>query len=257
MGVFLVNFCQLLGVMFDEKAFYGGADIVWVASSGDGNVGIGSDPEDGDLGADVLPVEEEVWWSGCFGVTSAEAIGGGESSVEEIGCGPQSGQAHASGCSLKKVIRPGRQRELVSTLMDRYRVGERKACSALRFHRSTIRYRSKADDQAGLRMRIHEIAATRVRYGYRRIHVLLVREGWRVNPKRVYRLYREEGLALRNKRPKRHVSASHRVGLYESTDLNESWSMDFVSDNLYNGRRFRVLTIVDNLSRESLGILVD
>jgi putative transposase len=103
-------------------------------------------------------------------------------------------------------------------------------------------------------MRIKEIAAVRVRYGYKRIHVLLRREGWFINHKRVYRIYCEEGLNLRAKRPKRRVSAAHRVKLPPAAGLNESWSMDFVSDSLFNGRRFRSLTVVDNFSRECLAI---
>ena len=107
-----------------------------------------------------------------------------------------------------------------------------------------------------MRLRIKEIAAVRVRYGYKRIHVLLRREGWRVNHKRVYRLYCEEGLNLRTKRPKRRVMAAHRVGRPAITTVNESWSMDFVTDSLFNGRRFRALTLVDNYSRECLAIEV-
>jgi putative transposase len=105
-------------------------------------------------------------------------------------------------------------------------------------------------------MRIQEIAQNRVRYGYRRIHILLKREGWSVNHKRVYRLYREDGLNLRTKRPRRRVSAAHRIGRQEAERPNERWSMDFVSDALFNGRRFRALAIMDNYSRECLAIHV-
>jgi putative transposase len=105
-------------------------------------------------------------------------------------------------------------------------------------------------------MRINEIAAVRVRYGYKRIHVLLQREGWKINHKRVYRIYREEGLNLRAKRPRRRVSAAHRIKVPVAAGINESWSMDFVTDSLFNGRRFRSLTVVDNYSRECLVIEV-
>ena len=120
--------------------------------------------------------------------------------------------------------------------------------------RSTHRYRSRRRDDKALRIRIREIAETRVRYGYRRIYTLLRREGWHVNHKRVYRVYCEEGLHLRRKRPRRHVSAAHRVERPAVGALNECWSMDFVCDSLFNGRRFRALTIVDNFSRECLAI---
>jgi len=105
-------------------------------------------------------------------------------------------------------------------------------------------------------MRIKEIAAVRVRYGYRRIHVLLRREGWKVNHKRVHRLYLLEGLNLRVKRPRRKRSAMVRGPREEALSVNTCWSMDFVSDNLFNGRRFRSLTVVDNFSRECLAIEV-
>jgi putative transposase len=88
-----------------------------------------------------------------------------------------------------------------------------------------------------------------VRYGYRRIHVLLRREGWPVNAKRVYRLYRDLGLQLRNKTPKRRVKAKLRDGCHPATRANETWAMDFVHDQLATGRKLRVLTIVDTFSR--------
>lgn len=118
-------------------------------------------------------------------------------------------------------------------------------------------YKSKRSDQAPLRQRIKEIAHTRVRYGYRRITVLLRREGWHVNAKRVYRLYREDGLSLRYKRPKRHKSAVHRAERAAPTGPNQCWAMDFVSDALFNGKRFRALTVVDLFTRECLAIEVD
>ncbi len=122
---------------------------------------------------------------------------------------------------------------------------------------TTHQYKNKKDEQAVLRMRIRDIATARVRYGYKRIHVLLRREGWQINHKRVDRLYCEEGLNLRVKRPKRRVSAAHRVAMDQAQSINERWSMDFVSDGLYNGRRFRALTVVDNFSRECLAIRAD
>ena len=102
--------------------------------------------------------------------------------------------------------------------------------------------------------RIKAIAATRVRYGYRRIQVLLRREGWAVNTKRVYRLYCEMGLQLRNKTPKRRVKAKLREDRHSATQANETWAMDFVHDQLATGRKLRVLTIVDTFSRYSPAI---
>ena len=146
---------------------------------------------------------------------------------------------------------------MVEFLRVAYDVSERHACRAIRVPRSSHRYRSIKNPDTPLRMRLRELAATRIRYGYRRMYIVLRREGWRVNHKRVYRLYCEEGLHLRAKRPKRRRMAAHRANRPEATSMNESWSMDFVSDGLFNGRRFRSLTVVDNFSRECLGIWVD
>lgn len=107
-----------------------------------------------------------------------------------------------------------------------------------------------------MRQRIKDIAAIRVRYGYRRIHVLLRREGWLINAKRVLRLYREEGLNLRAKRPRRHVTAARRLDRLPVLVPNQVWAMDFVSDALFNGKRFRALTVVDAFTRECLAIHV-
>jgi putative transposase len=100
-----------------------------------------------------------------------------------------------------------------------------------------------------VRQRIKEIAATRVRYGMWRIYILLGREGFMDNHKRVHRIYKEEGLNLRSKRPKRNKAAAHRLERPENNQINQCWSMDFVQDNLFDGRKFRCLTIVDNYSR--------
>jgi putative transposase len=105
-------------------------------------------------------------------------------------------------------------------------------------------------------MRIKEIAASRVHYGYRRVHVMLRREGWRDNIKRVYRLYQQEGLPLRLKRPKRNKSARLRQPKHVVAAMNQIWSMDFVADALFDGRRLRALTVVDNFTRECLAIEV-
>jgi putative transposase len=137
-----------------------------------------------------------------------------------------------------------------------YRVSERRGCRVLRSNRAGHRYRAIRNDQAMLRGRIRELAATRVRYGYLRIYILLRREGWKINHKRVYRLYRQEGLSMRLKRPRRHVMAAHRQTRPVAGALNECWSMDFVSDALFDGRRIRALTVVDDYSRESLAIEV-
>jgi len=148
-------------------------------------------------------------------------------------------------------MRPARRRELVDRMRGTWRVSARRASSVLRTERSSYHYKAKRRPQAVLNKRIKEIAETRVRYGYRRIHVLLRREGWRVNAKRVWRLYREMGLQLRNKTPKRRVKAKLREDRRIATRPNETWAMDFVHDQLATGRKLRVLTIVDTFLRFS------
>jgi putative transposase len=137
-----------------------------------------------------------------------------------------------------------------------FQVSERRACAVIGFGRSSHRYESQRDPQLFLRMRLKDLAQTRVRYGYRRLHILLRREGWRINHKRTYRLYTEENLQMRTKKPKRRRAAAPRVTLPRATAKDQGWSMDFISDALADGRRFRALTIVDNHTRESVAIEV-
>lgn len=132
-----------------------------------------------------------------------------------------------------------------------YQLSELRACGLIRITRWSNRYQSRRDPQTELRVRLRDLASTRIRYGYRRLTVLLRREGWHVNTKRVYRLYREEGLGLRmQKRAKR--AAQVRIRLAEAGYPNHRWSMDFVSDRLVDGRWFRILTVVDQFTRECL-----
>ena len=109
-------------------------------------------------------------------------------------------------------MKPGRKRELVDKVRSDWKVSIRRACSTLRIDRALYVYKSKRSDQAVLKHRIKDICETRVRYGYRRIHILLQRDGWAVNVKRVYRLYTELGLQLRNKTPKRRVKSQAARG---------------------------------------------
>lgn len=142
-------------------------------------------------------------------------------------------------------------------MLEQYSISERRMCSVLKIYRNAYRYKSRKDEQALLRMRIREIAEGRVRFGYRRIHILLLREGWKVNHKRVYRLYQEEGLHLR-KRVRKRLKCAARVPIAEiPSALNECWAMDFVSDQLYNGKRFRILSLIDLYSRECLALVTE
>ncbi|HTE17621.1 MAG TPA: DDE-type integrase/transposase/recombinase, partial [Armatimonadota bacterium] len=139
---------------------------------------------------------------------------------------------------------------MVRFLVSGFRIDQRHVCGIVGLARSTYYYQSQAKDQTALRLRIRDSAAARVRYGYRRVHIMLQREGWQVNHKRVYRMYRREGLELRLKiRKKKRVAAPR--GVTPAAAPNDRWSMDFVSDRPADGRAFRVLALVDNVSRVS------
>ncbi|GEJ58430.1 hypothetical protein AMYX_31710 [Anaeromyxobacter diazotrophicus] len=146
-------------------------------------------------------------------------------------------------------MKPAAGRRRVEYLVQRFGVSTTRACGLVKLGRSTWYWRSKAKDTTALRMRLREVAEARRRFGYRRLHTMLRREGWTVNQKRVYRLYRMEGLGVRTK--KRKKRASHlRVILPAPTSPNERWSMDFMRDTLDDGRPFRILTVVDTFTRE-------
>ncbi len=151
-------------------------------------------------------------------------------------------------------MKPSRRRPLVEHLRASYRVSERHACKVLEIGRTTYRYEECQEQWIELRMRMREIAQTRVRYGYRKIRVLLNREGWNVGKDLVYRLYKEEGLGLRKRPAGRRRAVVHREERFRPTGPDQAWAMDFVSDQLSDGRRFRSLTVVDIYTREALAI---
>jgi putative transposase len=130
-----------------------------------------------------------------------------------------------------------------------FRVSIRRACRALPASRSTYHYRSIRPSQMPLRQRIREIALTHARYGYRRVHIVLEREGWKVNVKRVQRLYCLEGLQMRLKPPRRRVMAKLRSDRNNATGPGQVWAMDWMYDELFDGRRIWVLTVIDTWSR--------
>ena len=125
----------------------------------------------------------------------------------------------------------------------------------MELYRATCRYRKRRSEDQPLRVRLRELAEARRRFGYRRLQILLEREGWQVNHKRVYRLYVEEKLSLRRKRGRKRGTV--RQPLPAAVAANQVWSVDFMSDTLSSGRRFRTLNIVDDYTRECLAIEVD
>jgi putative transposase len=145
---------------------------------------------------------------------------------------------------------------LVSGIRQAYELSERRAWGLVGITRWSNRYQSCRDTQEELRQRLREVAGARPRYGYRRLTVLLRREAWKVNAKRVFRIYREEPLGVRTAQRKKR-STQARVSLPEASRPNQRWSMDFVSDRLADGRWFRILTVVDQYTRECLCAYAD
>ncbi len=154
------------------------------------------------------------------------------------------------------MARPALKREVVDYIVSHHAVPMRRACRLIQQHRSVQLYQSVKDPRDEIRQRMREIAQTRVRYGYRRIQVLLKREGWQLGKHLAYRLYSEEQLQLRSKLPKRRKMVVSRQAKIKPMRANEAWSMDFVADQLADGRKFRTLTIVDVFTKESLAIEV-
>ena len=128
---------------------------------------------------------------------------------------------------------------------------QRRACALVGMDPKTYRYESRRPDDAGIRKRLRELAEQRRRFGYRRLHILLAREGIRLNHKKLYRIYREERLTVRKR------ALGTRAPLLLPWNRNQRWSLDFLADALADGRRFRILAVVDDFSRECLALVVD
>lgn len=151
---------------------------------------------------------------------------------------------------------PEARREAVIHLREHFPVSERCACRLVGVSRSTIRYQPQRTDDSALVERVRNLARERPRFGYRRLHALLRREGQVVNHKRVYRVYRAAGLAVPQRKRKRvAVRRGHAVRI--GAVPNEHWSLDFMSDTLSSGRRLRTLSVLDTCTREALAIAVD
>jgi putative transposase len=148
------------------------------------------------------------------------------------------------------------QREAVGRVMERHGLSQRHACRLVGLDRSTLRYQRKRPDDATVRQRLRELAAERRRFGYRRLGWMLAREGHAMNHKKLYRLYHEEQLMVRRRRGRKRAIGT-RAPMTLPNAINQRWSLDFVSDALGDGRRFRILCIVDDFSRECLAAVVD
>ena len=153
-------------------------------------------------------------------------------------------------------MKPRLRRELAEWAEEAHQLSQRRASRLIPVDRMTLRYEHHRDPQEALRVRLRELAGSRVRYGYRRLTVLLKREGWEVNAKRIYRIYTEEGLIVRTQKRKQRAQRQ-RVPLGQAARPNHKWSMDFVLQRLPDGRWIRVLTVVDQFTRECLTLFAD
>ena len=154
------------------------------------------------------------------------------------------------------MVTPAAKRDAAAHLQTEHEVSQRRACKVLQIDRSSVRYRSRRPDDNEARMRIRALALERRRFGYRRLHLLLTKQGLAMNQKRFRRIYREEGLVVR-KRAGRKRAVGTRAPLSVPSKPNERWSIDFVSDRFTDGRPFRILSLIDDFSRECLALIAD
>ncbi|TRL33455.1 IS3 family transposase [Rhizobium straminoryzae] len=157
---------------------------------------------------------------------------------------------------FKKMVGPAAKRDAVAHLRALMGLSERRACQIISADRKMIRYRSCRSPEVELRMKLRELANQRRRFGYRRLFIVLRREGERSGVNRIYRLYREEGLSVRKRKARRRAVGTRAPILVEAK-ANARWSLDFVHDQLACGRRFRVLNVVDDVTRECLAAIPD
>ena len=154
------------------------------------------------------------------------------------------------------MVTPVAKREAAAHLCTAHGVSQRRACKVLKVDRSSIRYRSIRPDDGALREAMKKVASERRRFGYRRIHLMLQRQGIAMNHKKLRRLYREEKLQVRRRGGRKRALGTRRPILLPD-GINQRWSLDFVSDAFTDGRRFRVLAVVDDYSRECLALVAD
>jgi len=154
------------------------------------------------------------------------------------------------------MVTPAAHREAAAYLQSTYEMSQRRACRVISTDRASVRYQATRPDDGQLRERLRALAQERRRFGYRRLHVLLRREGHAVNKKRVQRIYRDERLTVRRRGGRKRAMGTRRP-IETPLAANQRWSLDFVSDQMTDGRRFRILTVIDNCTRECLALVAD
>src|SRR5882757_2669930 len=228
---------------YEEGSIYGRADHRDPAGARGRNVDGRSVPQARDQRRDVLQLEGQVRWARSVGGQATAVAGGREPSAEEAVGRDDAGQRDAEGYRVKKMVTPGARREAVAHLCQVHRVSQRRACHVIGADRTSMRYRSRRPADGAVRLRLRELAVVRRRFGWRRLKVLLSREGVDINHKKLRRLYVEERLQVR-RRIGRKRAALTRVPLAAAQGPNQRWSLDFVHDALVDGRWFRILSVV-------------
>ena len=234
----------------EAEAFYRGTDHRGVEGSRGRSCGAGfGSPDRGERG-DGFPMALQVRRHGSERGETAAFSRRREPAVEAPGGGPDAGRAGAQGGPRKKMVTPADRRTAVGVMIDEVPISERRSCRLVGGRRSTVRYRSRRADFTELRLQLGELARTYPRWGYRMLCEIFRNAGTMVNHKRVYRIYKAEGLGLPRRRA-RKGPRPRQEKLEEAVRPNQRWSADFVSDTFASGRRFRCLTIVDQCTREA------
>jgi putative transposase len=176
--------------------------------------------------------------------------------LKRLLAGHDARQRRSEGPAVKKMVTPATKREAVAHLQTALGMSERRACAVVGADRKSMRYRSCRAEDDDLRSRLRELAQQRRRFGYRRLHILLRRDGITINRKKTQRLYREEGLTVRRRKGRKRAVGARAPAPVLALP-NQRWSLDFVHDQMATGRRFRILNIVDDVTRECLRAVLD
>ncbi len=232
----------------EEEAIRRWSDHPDSAGSGIGDFGEGVVPKARNERCNVLQLASKIWRHECERCQAFEVSGGGESAFEEVASGSDVGKGGFAVGFIKKMVEPDARREVVDHFQSAFGYSERRACCLAGLCRATHRYQPRPDRNVALRAELIRLAHRKRKYGSPRLYLLLRRRGWVVNHKRVERLYRKEGLALRRRRKKNRFTGD-RFPMPRPDHLNQQWAMDFIHDRLFNGRSIRCLAVIDIASR--------
>ena len=204
-----------------------------------------------------LQLAHEIRRDGHFRYQAAQGAGSRERAAEAVVGGSHARQRGAEGDPTGKILSPQAKRDAVSVMQSATTISERRACQLVGLSRTVLHYTPvQQPENALIRDRLVLLAEARRRVGYRRLHALLRREGVEANHKRVHRIYRDAGLAVRRRR-KRHGVTVDREPLEVPTAPNQVWSMDFVFDALASGRQIKCFTVVDDYTREAIDVVAE